>query len=504
MKRSLAQKLSVLLLAAVLLMGCLPMAFAAEFTDVPEDATCAEAVNWAAQTGVVRGIGQDCFAPDGITTRAQAVTMLYRMAGEPAVTGENTFSDVSAGNWCEPAVIWAAEKGIVSGVGGNRFAPDRAVTREQLTTMFFRYVCAIGELNIEEDADIAIPGVDDADAVSDYAVPALHWAETCGIVLQDGQSLNPRKTCTRGETVLLLWSYEPYANPDNWAYCPADETAQADVFFVNPTVFMGQDGRAAWDSYDAQTRSAFVGAINMEKGIYDGNTRFFAPLYHQASFAAYSLPADQQEAVLAHAYLEVRDAFRYYLEHYNNGNPVILAGFSQGGDMCIRLLKDCFADETTRDLLVACYAVGWRITEEEMAANPHIRFAEGEGDTGVLIAFNSEAESVKDSLLIPEGVKTLAINPLNWKTDTTPADKTLNKGACFTDYSGAITREVPQLTGAFIDPVRGALKVPDVTPEEYPGAIFPDGVYHLYDYQFFYRNLQENVQLRLANYLAEQ
>ena len=122
----------------------------------------------------------------------------------------------------------------------------------------------------------------------------------------------------------------------------------------------------------------------------------------------------------------------------------------------------------------------------------------------MIVSFNSEAESVGDSLMIPAGTKTLAINPLNWKTDGTAADKSLNLGACFTNYSGEITSEIPELTGAYIDPERGALKVTDVTPEEYPAglSIFEDGVYHLYDYQFFYRNLQENVKTRIDAFLG--
>ena len=155
---------------------------------------------------------------------------------------------------------------------------------------------------------------------------------------------------------------------------------------------------------------------------------------------------------------------------------------------------------------MACYAIGWRITEEELAEYPHLRFASGEDDTGVIVSFNSEAEAVTDSLMIPAGTRTLAINPLNWRTDGTPAGKEENLGACFTDYSGNIVTEIPQLTGAYIDDQRGALKVPDITPEEYPAGlpIFSDGVYHLYDYQFFYRNLQENVEVRLNAYLEEQ
>lgn len=219
----------------------------------------------------------------------------------------------------------------------------------------------------------------------------------------------------------------------------------------------------------------------------------------------YALPAEEREPYLALAYEDVKDAFTYYLEHYNEGQPIILAGFSQGADMSIRLLKDCFAEEEVNDLLVACYAIGWSITEEELAEYPHLQFASGEDDTGVIVSFNSEAETVTDSLMIPAGTRTLAINPLNWKTDGTPAGKEENLGACFTDYGGNIVTELPQLTGAYLDLERGALKVTDVTPEEYPPVlpIFSDGVYHLYDYQFFYRNLQENVGVRLESYLTE-
>jgi hypothetical protein len=192
------------------------------------------------------------------------------------------------------------------------------------------------------------------------------------------------------------------------------------------------------------------------------------------------------------------------MEHYNQGRPIVLAGFSQGADMCIRLIKEFFADEEMQSQLVACYAVGWRLTEEEVKEYPQLKAAQGEDDTGVIIAFNSEAEDIDDSFVVPNGMKTLAINPLNWKTDSTVADKELNLGACFTDYDANIKTEINNLTGAYIDEVRGVLKVTDVTPEEYPGSIsiVTDGIYHVYDYQFFYRNLQKNVDTRIAAYLS--
>ena len=296
-----------------------------------------------------------------------------------------------------------------------------------------------------------------------------------------------------------------YADTENWVYLEDDKTASADVFFICPTVYSGTDDSFNMDMNDEKVKSDFLGATNMEKGIYDENCRFFAPYYRQAGLNVYEMPEDEREKYLDIAYEDIEDAFLYYIDNYNNGQPIILAGFSQGADMSIRLLKECFADEDINNLLVACYAIGWNITDEEINEYPHLKFAAGEDDTGVIISFNSEAEEVTDSIMIPEGMHTLAINPLNWKTDSTTASKEENMGACFTDYDGNIVSEIPNLTGAYIDPARGALKVTDVKPEEYPPvlSIFESGIYHIYDYQFFYRNLQENVGVRLESYLKD-
>lgn len=296
-----------------------------------------------------------------------------------------------------------------------------------------------------------------------------------------------------------------YSQTENWAYLENDESGRADVFFICPTVYGGDDDSYNMSMDDEESKDSFLGATNMEKGIYDDGNRFFAPYYRQAGLNAYELSADEREQYLSFAYEDVKDAFLFYMEHYNDDQPIILAGFSQGADLSIRLLKDCFADEDVNDNLVACYAIGWSITEEELEEYPHLRFAADESDTGVIVSFNSEAEDISDSLMIPAGTRTLAINPLNWRIDSTPAGKEENLGSCFTNYDGEIEKEIKHLTGAYIDPERGALKVTDVSPEDYPAvlSIFEDGIYHLYDYQFFYRNLQENVGVRLDAYLAQ-
>ena len=301
-------------------------------------------------------------------------------------------------------------------------------------------------------------------------------------------------------------SITDYSNIANWAYFESDATDKnADVFFVCPTVYFGSDDSYNMELTDEDTKEIFLGATNMEKGIYDADSRFFAPYYSQVGFNVYSMGSSDSEQYFELAFDDVKSAFEYYYENCNDDRPIILAGFSQGSDMCIRLLKECFKDKDRQDQLIACYAIGWRITDEEIKEYPQLKFAEGESDTGVIISFNSEAENIDDSLMIPKGIKTLSINPLNWKTDSTIADKSLNLGACFTNYDGKIEKEINNLTGAYIDDVRGALKVNDVTPEEYPAGIdiFEEGIYHLYDYQFFYCNLQNNVQTRINSYLVK-
>ncbi|HAU99911.1 MAG TPA: hypothetical protein DCW47_01800 [Lachnospiraceae bacterium] len=120
------------------------------------------------------------------------------------------------------------------------------------------------------------------------------------------------------------------------------------------------------------------------------------------------------------------------------------------------------------------------------------------------VSFDCEAPEVEETTIYPAGTEAYVINPLNWKTDSTRADKSENLGACFTDYSGGIKTEEAGLCGCYIDEDRGIVKVTDIKAEDYPAIlpILPEGAYHIYDYQFFYRNLQENVKLRVERYFT--
>lgn len=296
-----------------------------------------------------------------------------------------------------------------------------------------------------------------------------------------------------------------YADNECWAYWRVGENKPADLFIVCPTVDFGTNGSKNMSLADNEAKKNFYGALNMERGIYEQYCRMYAPYYRQAVLADYDLPANEAAPYFNLAYKDVRAAFLYYMRNENNGRPFILAGFSQGAEMCLRLLKEFGNDDFVKDNMAACYAIGWRFTPQEAVKYPYIRLAEYADDLGKVIIFNSEAPEVTSSVIVPEGVKTFAINPLTWNCTSQKAHKMLNAGACFTDYSGAVVREVPQLTGCYIDSVRGTLKITDVDKKEFvPGLpLFAEGVYHIYDYQFFYRNLQQNVNLRIKTFMEE-
>ena len=289
------------------------------------------------------------------------------------------------------------------------------------------------------------------------------------------------------------------------AYWRVGENKSADLFIVCPTVDLGTGGNKNMSLADNEAKKNFYGALNMERGIYEQHCRMYAPYYRQAVLADYDLPANEAEPYFNLAYKDVRAAFVYYMQHENNGRPFVLAGFSQGAEMCLRLLKEFGNEDFVKDNMVACYAIGWRFTPQEAEKYPYIQPAKCADDLGKVIIFNSEAPEVTSSAIVPEGLKTFAINPLTWSCGSQKAPKTLNAGACFTDYSGAVVREVPQLTGCYIDSERGTLKVTDVDKKEFvPGLpLFSEGVYHIYDYQFFYRNLQQNVNLRIKTFMEE-
>lgn len=280
-----------------------------------------------------------------------------------------------------------------------------------------------------------------------------------------------------------LWAYR-----DNGA---AGGERPADVFFLCSTTCMRHVDNM--DVNDEKERAAFKKAVDMEKGIYDGSARFFAPYYRQKSLPHYGSPAAQDIA-----YADAKKAFLHYLEHDNGGRPFVLAGFSQGSEHALRLIKEVLGDKQLFSRMVAAYLIGWCVTDEDLAEAPHLRPAQGETDTGVFIAWNTERADITGSFLVPKGAKAYCINPLNWRTDAAAAPAAANKGARFTlfDLDAPVQ---PAYCGAVINPERGTLNPIFQDAEGLPRKtfLFGDGVYHLYDPLFFYENHRENVAKRI-------
>ncbi len=219
-----------------------------------------------------------------------------------------------------------------------------------------------------------------------------------------------------------------YTKAENWAYFGEGKGKDADLFLICPTVDMNDEYNMSLS--DEKTKADFLGALNMERGIYEDMTRMYAPYYRQAAMKVYGLERDSWGPYLETAYRDISQAFDYYMKNENDGRPIILAGFSQGAEMCIRLLAQYSEDEEFMDKLIAVYAIGWPLTQDYIDRYPNIKAAEGEDDLGVVISFDCEAPEVSETFIYPMGQKGLSINPLNWKTDDTIADKDLNLGAC--------------------------------------------------------------------------
>ena len=175
------------------------------FTDVEENGWYHTGVDFMVRNGFMNGVADDAFDVDGNLTRAQLVTILYRIAGEPESTATNPFADVADGQWYTNAVIWAAENGIIKGVNTTTFAPNDQITREQIATILFRYAKA-------EKVEGKLAGFPDAEKVSDYAADAMAWAVEQGLINgiseSDGKTyLAPQETATRAQIAVILMRY---------------------------------------------------------------------------------------------------------------------------------------------------------------------------------------------------------------------------------------------------------------------------------------------------------
>ena len=181
------------------------------FADAAPTAWYHDGVHYCIENGLMQGVSTASFLPNGSTTRAQLVTILWRLEGNPAPVSAAGFSDVADGAWYAVAVRWAAGCGVVKGYDNGCFGPNDAVTREQMVTILYRYAQYKGyDVSIGEDTNIL--SFNDALTVSGYSIPAMQWACGSGLMTgaqrDGGMALAPRDTTTRAQTATLLMRFQ--------------------------------------------------------------------------------------------------------------------------------------------------------------------------------------------------------------------------------------------------------------------------------------------------------
>lgn len=177
----------------------------AAFTDMPKFTSWAHAgIDYVVSNGLMNGVTATTFQPKGTMSRAMLVTVIYRMAGSPKA-GAPGFADVKPASWFAPAVAWAAENGIVGGYPDGTFAPNANVTREQMATIFYRYVKYCGG---DVSDSVELSGFADASVVGKSHLTAMKWAVAVGLMngTKSGNvtNLNPKGEATRQETAAML------------------------------------------------------------------------------------------------------------------------------------------------------------------------------------------------------------------------------------------------------------------------------------------------------------
>ena len=209
----------------------------AAFTDVNRNSWYHEGVDYAIANGIMNGTTATTFAPNATMTRAMLVTVLYRMEGEPEVTGKTAFTDVKAGSYYEKPVIWANANGIVNGTSDTTFSPNSALTREQLAALVYRYA---NYSHKDTSARADLSKFPDANRTSNYAVEPMQWAVAAGLIGGSKENgvdyLQPKNKTTRGQvaTILMRYAKMDIADADdivilytNDVHCGVDNSASS-------------------------------------------------------------------------------------------------------------------------------------------------------------------------------------------------------------------------------------------------------------------------------------
>ncbi len=296
---------------------------------------------------------------------------------------------------------------------------------------------------------------------------------------------------------LDYWAAHP------WKKDPSDSIPQplryesldssVDVFFIHPTSFTkksrSRESNAPIDDAAINAKTDYT-SILYQASVFNSQCRVFSPRYRQAHISNFfKKNAVNTEAAFATAYQDIKAAFEYYLEHWNRGRPLIIAGHSQGSLMAEKILKEYVEGKPLQQRLVAAWIAGWPVPKNYFTS---LSMCTDSGQTGCLCSWRTLRRNYIPWYLKPEKGNAFATNPLTWTTGNEYAPRRLNKGSVLRDFN----RIFPHTTDAQVQNGLLFVKKP-----KFPWSfLYFRRNYHIGDINLFYLNLRENIRQRIAAY----
>ena len=301
-----------------------------------------------------------------------------------------------------------------------------------------------------------------------------------------------------------------YSVKANWCKIPTI-TKDVDMFYIPATNYDGEEaGAPNFAPIDNKEMVAGIADEYMaHASAYVDVANVFVPYYRQASLKyeedCWRKTGDMLTALTGTPYTDISAALDYYFKNYNGGRPFMIGGHSQGSAMTKLCLMKYFKEHPDYyKRMIAAYVIGFAVTKDDLKNYPHLKFATGESDTGVIVSWNTEGPgnaNAKNMVWMPGAI---SINPLNWKLDDTYASADENLGSYILNLE-TLEREFEYDidADAQVNVARGVVVTNADCPFNPYTKIFGDASFHNEDYGLFYNNLKANVAKRVAAYKAK-
>ena len=331
-----------------------------------------------------------------------------------------------------------------------------------------------------------------------------------------------------------------YSDAINWAALPGegdpadliptgvDGTVQdeqpVDVFFIHPTGFMRSNTWTSPLELNSGTEENTLWMMANQASAFNGCCNVYAPRYREATIVSYFGEAKLRDDVLGFAYEDVKRAFTYFIEHYSQDRPFVIASHSQGTHHAMRLLREMVDTSELHERMVAAYLIGGiviPVTHSSLSSMTNISACTDSEQLHCVVHWDTQAEGAPAELLgMPRPADTLCTNPLSWQVNEEMVTAEQNAGAVFPEgtYNAAMGKGEDASTAqefeALPAPLQqhtsaqcrdGWLYVQDQTGSEFDkaGTVDASGNYHMLDYSLFYMNIRNNAKLRVNRHMEQ-